>query len=224
MATEYSLTFVNNSTNNWSFCCYQHDPDIGAHDVMSLAWFAFPTAPTTAVSFSWETDYQFVWSQTGALRTGARFIASQRWDADLKMRNVIDFTREPNDAFNFRNPRAAVDHEGTFFIQQDRFIPEHIAAVGINMGIKDAPPGSAGTGTFVVPAGPRLSASFTPHPRYWVTFGNYVPGQVLDMQKITNTAKVEFPPNVYDMIATLNEGNEWEVKPAITSPKNLTVA
>ena len=218
MPETYTLTFINNSNNNWDFCCYQEDPTISQQDVMSLAWFAFPVAPTTSVSFSWTINYQFVWSQTGKLAAGVKFNASQKWDASLTTDNSVDFTRKPNSAFTFQN-QADFGSPGTLYINQDGTIPSNTAAVGINMGIEGAPQG-AGSGTFVVPAQPNITASFTPHPTYWVTFGQYTPGQVLDIQQITQKAQVEFDPNVYDMYAILDASNNWTV----TSQQNLNAA
>jgi len=162
MSDTYTLTFINKSNNNWDFCCYQQDPNIKVPGVMSLAWFAFPVAPTTAISFSWEISYQFVWSQIGSLAAGVKFAASQKWDANLSSANSVDFTRKPNKAFTFQNQMSA-GVPGTLFINQDDSIPSDTAAVGINMGIVGAPLG-AGTGTFVVAAQPEITASFTPHP------------------------------------------------------------
>lgn len=209
MSNIYSLTFTNNSNNNWDFCCFQEDPSITTQDVMSLAWFAFPVAPTTSVKFSWTIDYQFVWSQTGQLAPGVMFQASQKWDANLQTSNGIDFTRKGNSAFTFEN-QEQFGNPGTLYINQDGTIPANTAAVGINMGIQGAPQG-AGSGTFVVPAQPNITASFTPHPTYWVTFGDYVPGQVLDIQQITQKAQVNFPVNVYDMYAILGPDNSWTI-------------
>jgi rhizosphere induced protein len=209
MSDIYTLTFVNQSNNNWDFCCFQEDPNIKAPGVMSLAWFAFPVAPTTAVSFSWQIAYQFVWSQIGQLSAGVKFSASQKWDASLTSSNSVDFTRKPNKAFTFQNQMAA-GVPGTLFINQDDTIPADTAAVGINMGIVGAPLG-AGSGTFVVPAQPNITASFSPHPSYWVTFGQFVPGQVLDTQQITQKARVDYPVNVYDMVAVLGPNNKWKI-------------
>jgi rhizosphere induced protein len=218
MSDIYTLTFINNSANNWDFCCFQEDPNISTQDVKSLAWFAFPVAPTTSVSFSWTINYQFVWSQLGNLAAGVKFSARQKWDADLTRQNGVDFTRKPNKAFTFEN-QSSFGNPGTLYINQDGTIPADTAAVGINMGIAGAPPG-AGSGTFVVAAQPNITASFTPHPVYWVTFGQYTPGQVLDTQQITKKAKVAFPVNTYDMYAILGQNNEW----TITSQQALNAA
>jgi hypothetical protein len=210
MTQRYTLTFQNNSSNNWDFCCFQQDPNMTIPDLMSLAWFAFPVAPTTTISFTWEINYQFVWSQTGTLDAGVIFSASQKWDADLKSSNNVDFTRKPNGAFTFQN-QVSGGKAGTLYIHQDGTIPAQTAAVGINMGIVGLPPG-AGTGTFAVPAQSNITANFTPHPEYWCTFGQYTPGQVLDIGQIAEKAQIIFPPSVYHMIATLTKANTWDVK------------
>ncbi|MBW6421663.1 protein rhiA [Rhizobium sp. XQZ8] len=207
MSNTYSLTFINDSENDWSFCCYQEDPNITMQGVMSLAWFAFPVASTTSVTFQWNINYQFVWSQMGKLSPGVLFKAGQKWDADLQTANSVDFTRKSNTAFSFENLTTG-SAPGTLYINQDGTIPLHTAAIGINMGIQGAPAG-AGSGTFVVPAQPNIIASFTPHPTYWVTFGDYVAGQVLDTQQIGQKEEIKFPVNVYDMCAILGPDNKW---------------
>jgi rhizosphere induced protein len=67
----------------------------------------------------------------------------------------------------------------------------------------------SGNGTRVVPAEPNLAAVFTPHPEYWISFGSFVPGQVIDTQTMVNSDQVDFPVNVYQMTATLDSGNNW---------------
>lgn len=209
MSDTYTLTFVNNSNNNWDFCCFQEDPDLFKQGVMSLAWFAFPVAPGTVVSFGWQIAYQFVWSQVGQLAAGVKFTASQKVDTSLTGQNSIDFTRKANKAFTFQNQMPA-GGPGALYINQDNTIPANTAAVGINMGIVGAPSG-AGSCTFVVPAQPNITASFAPHPSYWVAFGQFTPGQVLDTQQITKKEQVAFPFNVYDMVATLGPDNKWTI-------------
>jgi hypothetical protein len=207
---KYTLTFQNNSNDNWDFCCFQQDPNLVDPNIMSLAWFAFPVAPTTSISFTWEIDYEFVWCQSGKLAAGVIFSASQNWPADLETSNSVGFTRKPNEAFTFQN-QMAFGNPGTLYINQDGTIPSNTAAVGINMGIVGGQTGGAGTGTFVVLAQPNVTATFTPHPEYWCTFGQYVPGQVLDIGQITQKAEIPFPPNVYHMVATLDNANTWHV-------------
>lgn len=197
----YQLYFVNNSTMSGSACVYQQDPNIGMPNVMSLAWFAKAANPNTKLMFQWNINYSFVWSQTGVLTPGVIFFASETVNADLSQNNKIGFSYQ-NDAFTFQKPPTQGSQTGTLYINQDGNIPPNTASVGVGM---------SGSGTFAVQAQPNILATFTPHPQYWITFGNYQQGQVMDVGTITGAKKIDFPPNVYVMTATLNSDNTWNV-------------
>lgn len=198
--TNYSVVFVNNSKQTGSACMYQQDPDITIPNVMSLAWFTKSAHPTTRVSFSWSIDYNFVWSETGSLVPGVIFMASQTWAADLSTENQVTFTQSGG-AYTFQNQQQG-PRQGSLFITEDGTIPANMASVGVGM---------SGFGTFVVQAQPNMNLVFTPHPEYWITFGNYVQGEVMDISSVSNPAKIEFPPNVYSMTAVLNADNTWTI-------------
>ncbi len=200
--TQYSLIFVNDSTMTGDACVYQQDPDLGDPNAMSLAWFAKAAAPTTTVQFDWTIDYSFVWSETGELDAGVMFAASQDWPADLSTTNQVQFTNSGG-AYTFQNQMAG-PQGGTLYISQDGSIPSNQASVGIGMG---------GSGTFAVQAQPNVTAMFTPHPEYWITFGTFSQGEVLDIATITSAAVIDFPANTYSMTATLGADNTWTVVP-----------
>ncbi len=201
MSQQYSIQFKNNSSNPGYACIYQTDPDIGVPNVLSLAWFSKYAFPSTNIIFKWEIDYNFVWSQTGTLEPGVTFIASQAWDADLSSNNQVTFTHE-NDTYTFKN-KTADPRSGSLYIKEDGTLPLKEAAVGIGM---------SGNGTFVVQAQPNMNLTFTPHPKYWIAFGNYTEGQVLDITEMTNVKEIDFPPNTYSMTAILNADNSWTVQ------------
>jgi len=200
---DYNLIFVNNSSQLGSACVYQQDPGIGMLDVLSLAWFSKAAAPTSRVQFNWTGDYSFVWSETGTLVPGAMFTASQTWDADLSRTNQVQFTYLAGGAYTFQNQTHG-PRPGSLYILEDGTIPPNQASVGIGMG---------GSGTFVMQAQPNMQAIFTPTPQYWITFGNYIQGEVLDLTTINNPAEIVFPPNVYSMTAILSPNNTWTVAP-----------
>ncbi len=202
----YSLVFQNNSVNAGSAAVYQTDPNIGVPNVMSLAWFSKYAMPTTNVVFQWSIDYSFVWSQTGTLKPGVVFLASQNWAADLSSSNAVTLTYQNSPqggAYTFQN-QGAGPQQGTLYITEDGTVPLNQASVGIGM---------SGAGSFVVQAQPNLNLTFTPHPLYWITFGNYFQGQVLDIGSITNPGSIQFPPGVYSMTAILNQNNSWTIQP-----------
>ena len=196
----YTLNVFNNSTQTGDTCIYQTDPNTNMPNVQSLAWFSKMSTPTTKMKFTWQVDYSFVWSETGVLVPGVVFDASQNQAADLSTSNQITFTNVGG-AYDFQNQTVG-PQAGTLYIRQDGTIASQAASVGIGM---------SGAGTFAVESQPNMSAMFTPHPVYWITFGNYVAGQVLDVATISQKKQILFPVNVYSMTATFNPDNTWSV-------------
>jgi hypothetical protein len=121
--------------------------------------------------------------------------------ADLQTANLIDFTNVGG-AYQFANETAG-GTAGSLTIDCDGTIPKGAATVGIGM---------SGQGTHVVPAEPNFAAVFSVHPEYWISFGSFVPGQVVDTQTMVNSEPVPFPVNVYGMTATLDSGNNWTLE------------
>ena len=199
-AVQYSLLFVNNSSNLGDACVYQQDPAIGP-DVMSLAWFSKTAAPTTKVQFQWSIQYNFVWSQTGTLTPGVIFTASQTWNADLSTTNKVTFNNIGG-AYTFQN-QGPGPANGNLYISETSAVAAN-CAVGVGM---------SGFGTFVVQSQPNWNLVFSPHPEYWITFGTFTQGEVMDITSVNNPAQIKFPVNVYSMTATLNADNTWTIQP-----------
>lgn len=200
MGAQYSIIAINNSTEVGSFCVFQSDPNVNDPRVVSLAWFSKPVVPRTKTQFTWTIDYSFVWSETGELIPGVIFDASQTFPADLSSTNQVTFMNAGG-AFTFSNQTSGPD-AGSLYILEDRSIPSSTASVGIGM---------SGAGTFVVPSQPNTTLIFSPRPKYWITFGNYTPGQVLDITSISQKAQVDFPINVFSMTATFGADHQWTI-------------
>ncbi|MGC6388034.1 protein rhiA [Ewingella sp. S1.OA.A_B6] len=198
--TKYSVTVENNSVNTGAICIYQTSPDITDPKVMSLAWFSKVAHPLTKVTFDWTIDYSFVWDETGVLIPGVTFDASQSLATDLNSKNQVTLVYSDG-AFVFEDQTKGA-RNGTMYITNDSSLPLNQASVGVGM---------SGAGTFVVQAQPNINLNFTPHPTYWVTFGNYTPGQVLDIGEITNNQQLIFQPNIYDLDVQLKTDNTWSV-------------
>lgn len=211
MGVQYTLNAVNNSTQTGSICVYQSDPNVNNPQVMSLAWFSKAVAPKTKTKFTWTIDYSFVWSETGQLVPGVVFDASQTFPADLSSTNQVTFMKAGG-AFTFANQTAGPG-AGSLYIMEDGSIPSNTASVGIGM---------SGAGTFAVPSQPNMTLIFSPHPKYWVTFGNYEAGEVLDITSISQKAQIDYPINVYSMTATFGADNKWTI--GSTANANLLFA
>ncbi len=198
----YSLKFQNNASYNGSAVIYQTDPGLGVPNVLSLAWFSKFAQPTNKVLFQWTLDYGFVCAETGYLVPGVLFMASQYRPADLASSNAVTLTYQGG-SYTFVNQQAG-PQPGTLLIREDSTIPLNQAAVGIGM---------SGSGTFAVQAMANFNLAFTPRPQYWIAFGDYMQGQVLDIGSITNPAAIQFPPGVYAMTAVLNKDGSWTIQP-----------
>jgi len=198
----YSLIFQNQSTNQGSGCVYQEDPNLALPNVLSLAWFSKVAAPNTNITFQWTIDYSFVWAETGLLIPGVMFMAGQTVPADLSTTNSITLSYIGS-AYQFANQTAGAN-AGSLYIREDNTVPLKMASVGIGM---------SGSGTFAVQAQPNYNLIFTPHPKYYITFGNFAKGQVMDTTSVTNKAEIAFPPGVTSMTAILGADNSWKVSP-----------
>jgi hypothetical protein len=196
----YTLNFTNNSAQSGNICVFQQDPSLDDPNVFSLAWFTQYNNPNTNATFSWSIDYSFVWEQTGVVAPGVIFNATQNISADLATTNEI--TLDYDGAFEFTNQGPGI--AGSLKIIETPNVPVGKVAVGIGM---------SGVGTFVTQGGPNLTAIFTPSPQYWVAFGNYEAGQVLDITVINNPQQVSFQDGVYSMTAVLNYDNTWTIAP-----------
>lgn len=175
----------------------------GLPGMVSLAWFSEPAHPGTTVEFDWSIIYNFVWSRQGELIPGVTFKASQTINTEPSdiTKNSIGFTKEAG-AYRFTETNRTTK-SGTLGIYTDQTVPHGEASVGVGM---------SGSGTFAVTATPNYSFAFTPHPKYWVVFGTYEKGEVMDIESLTSTAEIIFEPDVYSMKAILKNDNTWEVK------------
>lgn len=196
--TKYSLTCMNNSQLSGSFAVFQKaPPSTIPGNVFSLAWFARPTAPGSQVTFTWGLDYSFVWSETGLLQPGINFAASQAVAADPDRLNLVQLTKDKYGAttFGHANGNGAL---GSLTIQQLSNVAPNKTSVGIGM---------SGSGTFAVQAAPNMTAVFTPHPNYWVVFGNYETGDVMDIQDVTEAVEVTYGGALVSRTANLSIEN-----------------
>ena len=188
----YTVTCTNNSAALGRFVVFQKPPG-GGPNIFALAWFAKAAHPGTNVTFRWTTDYCFVWSETGVIVPGITFSAWQIVPADPVGRNLIQLTEDAYAATYFTSPTDS-GPKGALTIHQLSNVVPRRTSVGIGM---------SGSGTTVMQAVPNFNVSFTPRPNYWVAFGNYFTGQVLDIEHMTGATEVIYPPEITSRTATL---------------------
>ena len=203
MGVVYSVNFLNNSRNSGNACLFQTEAS-SPPDAYPVMWFAKSAPPSMPVKFQWTVDHSFVWGNAGKVVPGIIFKATQFAAADPARSNEITLARDASGAVSFTNQQAAVP-AGTFSIRQESTIPANTLAVGLGM---------SGSPITVVSAQPNAVSAFTQGaPEYWITFGSYFSGEVLDPRYLTNDPRIVFPVNVYSMTAILNADGSWTIQP-----------
>ena len=196
--TQYSLTCVNNSQISGSFAVFQKAPPATVPgNVFSLAWFARPTAPGTQCTFTWSVNYNFVWAETGILQPGITFAAQQSIAADPYSTNMVQLTVDSYGASYFANASSA-GAVGSLTIQQLSNVVPNRTSVGVGM---------SGSGTYAIQAAPNMTAVFTPHPNYWVLFGTYQTGDVMDIEDISGDVEVTYGGSLTTRTAVMGLDN-----------------
>lgn len=199
MATKYSLKVKHDGTETGDFCIYQTN-DSQTEDIRSLVWFKKRAHTNTNLKFDWSIDYGFTWSEQGVLVPGVIFEASQVLPADPSNldNNSISFTKYDN-AFDFKETDEPTTR-GRLGISCDETIPSKTASIGISMSGKSA---------FACTASPNMKYTFKPHPRYWIAFGKFDEGEVIDLNRMTRKFEIKFKENQYDKSLRLSETNTW---------------
>jgi hypothetical protein len=207
MATNYSLTVTDHALNPGMFCVYTTcpDPKVVQLNLKSLAWFTKAANPNTVLTFDWSLDYSFVWCETGELKPGVRFRASQTFPADPQTPGLTKVLLDKaNSAYEFlaNAPADKQPPAGTLGIYSGGNIPNNDVSAGIGLG---------GSPALVTSTSPNMGYTFIPKIKYWIAFGYFTQGEVLDLNAMTDVQEIAFPTNVYDIGVTLNEDNTWTV-------------
>lgn len=201
MGQQYQINFINNSVNSGDVCVFQQVPNAYANDWVSLAWFSKKSNPNVHINFTWTIDYSFQWAQTGQLNNGVVFKANQSIPADLNSQNQVSFDQN-NYGYLFNN-QATGGQSGDLTILTTANIPNYDASVGIAM---------SGNSSFAKQATPNSTFIFEPHPCYYIAFGTFETGAVLDTSvQYGISKKIVFPTGVYSLTATLNADNSWTI-------------
>jgi rhizosphere induced protein len=201
--TVFQINFANDSKNAGNFMVFQQDPNLTMPGLKSLAWITKYANPNTQGFFSWNLNYNFSWMESESITPGINSGTSQSFFAGEDLLTLNGITLTYDKGYNFIDP---IDENpvGSLYIKQDATIPLDRAFVGIGM---------SGAPTFMVPAQPNMELTFAPKPEYWIAFGEFNQGQVINIQEMTNSAQINFPPGITKMKAILNIDNTWTIIP-----------
>ncbi|MDR2419386.1 MAG: hypothetical protein LBD79_10100 [Treponema sp.] len=207
MATQYSLVLRNRSTRGGHFCIYATPVDSKVqNDLRSLAWITYPANVGVEVDFSWDLNYSFSWSKTGVLSNGVIYRASESLSTDPNDPQLAKAYLDKNEygyqLISGQPPDKDPAKGGMAIIASDS-IPNDDVSIG--MGIDGKP-------ILAVMATPRYIFTFFPDIKYWVAFGNFKKGEVLDLNSMSPIQELVFPTNVYALDVTLDDVNQWHVQ------------
>lgn len=199
----FTINFTNNSDSSGAFCVFQQNHNSPNPQVFPLAWRVEPSAAHSKLAVSWNLDLYFFWAKTGALRPGVVFYAGENARTSFTERNEITLTKEERD-YKFINPRDRRQQGELVIIADYNTVPNQ-ASVGI---------GLSGAVAYAVQAQPNMQFNFYPRFEYWVAFGNFKQGEVLDPSQMT-AVKVDFPQGIFSMEVVLNPDGNWTVTPGM---------
>jgi hypothetical protein len=192
MGNIYSVTINNRSSHSDYFMVFQNDPTAWAPNAMALAWFSKYSnpSPTAELTFEWTVDVGFSWAETGDLQPGIRFAASEKY---IPQGGKNKITLDYNKGYLFTDEDQGPDKD-RFYLAQSPDIPlKSLASVGVTM---------SGSTVFAAQARPNVNLTFSPHPRYFIAYGN----------SVNNALELTYPTGVYSLTTTLNANDTW-VKP-----------
>lgn len=196
----YSLKIINEGDFKGALAVYQRQHDLEAMGAMPLAWFTQKVFPNMHAEFSWDKEYNFILSKEGELIPGVVFKAVESVDTSPEMHNMIEIDKG-SDGYVIK--KQVTDHRrvGKLVIEGRSGIPEMDASIGIAM---------SGSGTFAWEAEPNVSMEVEPKPEYWITYGDFRQGEVLDTRHITKKSlKIDYPRGKYGAVVVLKKDNTW---------------
>lgn len=200
MGKIYSVTVNNHASHSACFMVFQNDPTQWAPNALSLAWFAQYSnpGPSSRIKFQWGVDTGFSWAETGELSPGMQFTATETCDlAGLNNKITLDYNR----AYQFADPGRGPDPSRFYLAESPRIPLKSAAAVGVTMG---------GSTVYAVQARPSQNLSFSPHPKYFIAYGDYEEGEVIDVSALDNPLELPFPGGVFALTTTLNADGSWD--------------
>lgn len=201
-----TVNFFNDSGRDASAMLFlRTGPDRGQLGRASVAWIAKYAFARTRIALTWALQPCFVWTNTGQLVPGVVTTTGQVFDADPFSTNLITFTyRQDVGAFTFLDQREG-QPAGTLVVRTDAAVPPLMASVGVGLSEQAA---------FLMPAVPNMQMVFDMRGiSYWIAFGSFKPGQVLEEDQVANAARIDFPPNIVAMDARIDAADAWHIAP-----------
>ena len=199
----YTLRFVNASSIHGTVCIFQTLHGTQLQKFYSIAWLTKEVESTTEVQFGWPLEYGFVSAPDTQLEPGS--VVSNCSFLPAKPGSAVTYSCEETTG-EFRHLRDGSPCNLTLY--QEASVPPMTRAVGIGM---------AQSPTILTPALPNFIATLFLPCDYWIVFGRFKEGEVLDVADLSNRAALNFAKGGGSLEAKLNPDFTWTIKPALAS-------
>lgn len=192
----FSVQVVNDSNDDGDVCIFRTNGSEGAANL--VAFLAHRVAPGDDYQFTWQEQYTFIGAETGVLKPGVSVFPRYTAGGDPNAANATSFTTR-----GFGTPQREALPGGTLAISIPSALP--LQRYSIGMGMQGAP--------FVVAqAMPEMKYVFLVQLPYWIVFGKFKQGTVLDPGQLANAALLPFTANNPAVRATRTSSGEWIVE------------
>ena len=177
---------------------------IGTQNPMTVAWLVQPCAPGNTVVFNWSIAYSVMWSQTGNLAPGASFVTYGSANVDPSQGDIQKFGLL-GPAYSFLGPYASKGNPGTVGIACDGTVQNNQVSLALGMANKPV---------FACAAQPNINITFTPKPKYYLAFGQFQQGQIVDVATMSNSIELNYQAKgTYSFTAAIDAFNTWSLSP-----------
>jgi hypothetical protein len=154
-------------------------------------------APNSSIKFSWTVDWGFSWADVGELQPGIHYEASNHVSTTPSTNQI---TLTYNGAYDFTSQQAGAD-QTRLYVREDGSIPVQASgSVGVTM---------SGSTVYATQARPNTNLTFSPHPSYFLAYGDYVEGDVIDVSTVNNPLELVYQTGIYSLKTTLNPDDSW---------------
>ncbi len=198
-----TLLFINASAVSGTVCIFQTLQGEQLKNTHSIAWLTKEVESTTEVQFGWALDYGFVGAPDAQLEPGS--VVTDCSFLPARPGSEVTYSCAGG-ACEFSDLRGGPP--GSLTIRQDATVSPTTGAVGIGMALNP---------TILTPALPNVIATFYLPCDYWIVFGRFEEGEVLDVADLSNRAEIDFTKGGNSMQAKLNRDFTWTIKPAIAT-------
>ena len=176
-------------------------PNLTPHgDPLTLAWYVLGCNPGNYANFTWTVDYSLSWSQQGTLAPGVKFVTGGSSPVNTSTGDRIKFALS-GPAYTFQGKAASAGAVGTCGVNSDNTVENGVCSVAISV---------AGKPVAAIPIQPNSAITFTPLPKYYLSFGSFVEGTVVDVATMVNSIELDYGGlGVFNLNYTLDARNNW---------------